>query len=238
MAKIRKKDRKQLRRQMIRLKSPLREHLQKVILQVADAYLSEEEQKLEVAARLEIYSKRIEEALKSAQLNIDGEELPPKEQREHLVSLDLSSEILIVSQRVWDRLVRELSSTPSRLKTIGRRTFEQLVAFLFEGFGYEVELTRKTRDGGRDIIAVRKAEVYTKHIIECKRPDPGHVVGIRPVRELYGVKSDEGASKAILATTTYFSKDAQLFMERNRWELELRDYQGVLDWISRYLRND
>jgi len=108
------------------------------------------------------------------------------------------------------------------------------VAFLFDNFGYEVELTGKTRDGGRDIIALQKKEVLTKYLIECKRPDPGNKIGIRPVRELYGVKVDEGASKAILATTSYFTKDANLFMERHKWELEPRDFDGVMDWIEHY----
>ena len=38
-----------------------------------------------------------------------------------------------------------------------------------------------------------------------------------------GVKADEKATKAILATTTYYSKDARLFEERNKWELELTE---------------
>lgn len=133
-------------------------------------------------------------------------------------------------------LIRQLSQERDQLRTIEHRDFERLVAELFAGFGYEVELTKQTRDGGKDIIAIRRCEVETRFLIECKRPDPGNVIGVSTVRELFGVKADDGASKAILATTTRFSPEARQFSERNRWELELRDFDAIHDWIRRYLQ--
>jgi hypothetical protein len=56
------------------------------------------------------------------------------------------------------------------------------------------------------------------------------------VRELYGVKVSEGATKAILATTTYFTRDAQLLFEKHRWELEPRDFEAVKEWLAAYRR--
>lgn len=142
--------------------------------------------------------------------------------------------IIQVSDWVGQKLVGYFAKHPQELTTMNRRLFEELVAELFQGFGYEVELTQKTRDGGRDVIAVKHGEVQVKYLIECKRPDPGRAVGIQPVRELFGVKTDEGASKAILATTAHFSHDAALFFERHKWELEPRDYDGIMEWIKAY----
>ena len=132
-------------------------------------------------------------------------------------------------------LIERLRKQPDDLRTINRRLFEELVAELFNGFGYEVELTKRTRDGGKDIVAVRRREVETRFLIECKRPDPGNPVGVSTVRELYGVKTDDGASKAILATTSYLSPDARLFIEKHRWELEAREYEAIQEWITTYL---
>ncbi len=142
--------------------------------------------------------------------------------------------IVEVTDKVGARLVKYFTEHPEDMRTMDRRLFEKLVAEMFRGFGYDVELTQQTRDGGRDIIAIRRHEVNTKYLIECKRPDPGGYVGIRPVRELYGVKCDEMATKAILATTAYFSPDALLFFENHKWELESRDYEGLLDWLHAY----
>jgi hypothetical protein len=125
---------------------------------------------------------------------------------------------------------------PQELKIINRRRFEELVAELFGGFGYEVELTKRTHDGGRDIIAIKRSEVQVKYLIECKSPDPGGYVSVRPVRELLGVKTDECARKAILATTAYFSKEARLLYEKHQWELELKEYEDLKEWIRLYMK--
>ena len=140
-----------------------------------------------------------------------------------------------VASYVDRALIERLHQYPDDLRTIDRRRFEELVAELFVGFGYEVELTKRTRDGGKDIIAIRKSEVNTRFLIECKRPDPGTPVRISAVRELYGVKEDDRASKAILATTSYFTPDAMLFFEQHRWELEPRDFDALQLWIAKYL---
>ncbi len=54
---------------------------------------------------------------------------------------------------------------------------------------------------------------------------------MRFVRALYGVKLDDNATKAFLATTSSFSRDALIFFSRHRWELEGRDFEGVARWI-------
>ena len=132
-------------------------------------------------------------------------------------------------------LISRIHKNPEFLKTIDRRLFEKLVAELFNGFGYDVELTQQTRDGGKDIIAVRRREVDVRYLIECKRPDPGNAVAVTAVRELYGVKVSDGATKAIIATTTHLSPDARLFVEKHRWELEAREYGAIQEWVAAYL---
>ena len=146
------------------------------------------------------------------------------------------SSIVQVSDLLGRRLVEHFHRHPNELRTMDRRRFEELVAELFAGFGYDVELTKRTRDGGRDVIAIKHHEVAVRYLIECKRPDPGGYVGVRPVRELYGVKQDEAATKAVLATTAYFSPDALLFFDRHRWEMEPRDFGGIKEWLEDYLR--
>lgn len=132
-------------------------------------------------------------------------------------------------------LIQNLQKYPELLKTINRRKFEELIAELFDGFGYEVELTQATRDGGKDIIAIKRKEVAAKYLIECKRPDPGNPVSVSTVRALHGVRDDARATKAILVTTTHFSKDAEAFAARNEWQLELKGYEAIKHWLSDYL---
>ena len=142
--------------------------------------------------------------------------------------------VIEVSGLVGRALAQYFRQHPAELVYIDRRKFEELVAEIWFGFGYEVELTKQTRDGGKDIIAVGGRETSNRYLIECKRPDPPTKIDVRPVRELLGVKQDDPATKAILVTTSWFTEDARQIEERNRWSLELRDYDGLMVWLKTY----
>jgi hypothetical protein len=138
------------------------------------------------------------------------------------------AEVLSASQRLID----ESKLDRTALLSLSPRQFEELIAEIWSRLGYSVELTVRTRDGGRDVIAVKRAEAEVCYLIECKRYDPQYKIGVRFVRALYGVKDDERATKAFLATTSTFTRDALTFFNRHRWELEPCDYEGVAKWIQ------
>ena len=152
-----------------------------------------------------------------------------------VATFDVGESSLKISDAVSRKLMEYFAMRPQELKTMNRRLFEEFVAELWRGFGYDVELTAQTRDGGRDVIALKNDHINEKILIECKRPGPEKVIGVRPVRELLGVKVSEGATKAVLATTVFFSPDATLLFEQMKWELEGRDYDGLQHWIQKYL---
>jgi len=40
------------------------------------------------------------------------------------------------------------------------RTFEKLLGDILESFGYEIELQQGTKDGGIDLFAIKKADIF------------------------------------------------------------------------------
>ena len=132
----------------------------------------------------------------------------------------------------FGRIISDAKDSPGELLRLSARQFEELVAEVWKRFGYTVELTSQTRDGGRDIIAIKQTEANLRFLIECKRYEHRNKVGVGIVRELYGVKVHEGATKAILATTSSFTAGAKEFFAKHIWELEPRDFDGVVDWIT------
>ncbi len=142
---------------------------------------------------------------------------------------------LDIGASVNERLVRYFLDHPKDLRTMEPRHFEELIAELFHGFGYRVELTAATRDDGRDVIAIGNENIAaSKYLIECKRYAETNKVGIQPVRSLYGVVTDERATKGIIATTSSFTSSANAFLKRNEWTLEGRDFEGVVEWLKLY----
>jgi hypothetical protein len=132
-----------------------------------------------------------------------------------------------------ERLIEEATISREDLLDLSPRQFEEFIAGIWDRLGYTVELTARTRDGGRDVVAIIKAESEVRYIIECKRYDETHKVGVGILRALYGVKTHEGATKAFLATTSSFTRGAIEFWQPHRWELELKDYEGLRDWARR-----
>lgn len=133
-------------------------------------------------------------------------------------------------------LIQEIAGNPGRLDSITPREFEEVVAELLAGFGWQVSLTPPSKDGGYDILAVSKdgSGLESSWIVECKRYDPDRMkVGVEIARGLYGVKSFMGVSNALLVTTSSFTGGAELFAGA-RYNIQLADRDKVLEWVRRY----
>jgi len=133
-----------------------------------------------------------------------------------------------------DRKIMEaILAKPAILDSLDSRFFEELIATLYSKLGFQVFLTKRTWDGGRDIVAVgERASSLLKFLIECKRYRRDRKVGIAPVQRLCGVKTSEGATKAILATTSSFTRGARSFERQHIWEMQLIDCLQLLDLLK------
>jgi restriction system protein len=105
---------------------------------------------------------------------------------------------------ITDEFIGRIRERPNLLYELEPRQFEELIARVFEAFGFEVELTARTRDGGRDLIAISNFPSRIKYLIECKRYSPERRVGIDVVQRLHGVVIGEPSTAGILATTSGF----------------------------------
>jgi HJR/Mrr/RecB family endonuclease len=126
---------------------------------------------------------------------------------------------------VNDELIRRLATQPDLLYELTARKFEELMAELFEREGFEVTLTKQTRDGGYDLYLVKHtAAGALLTLADVKRYRADRKVGVGLVRELYGVVQAENASAGLLATTSFFTPDARQLQEKLRFRMELKDY--------------
>ncbi|RZK17632.1 MAG: restriction endonuclease [Flavobacterium sp.] len=100
--------------------------------------------------------------------------------------------------------------------------FEMIVAKLYSKLKYEVELTKRSYDGGIDVLCDKK-EIGKKErlVIQCKRYK--YKVGVKDIRELLGVVSHKKATKGTIISTGYFTREAIKFAHNNP-RIELINY--------------
>ncbi len=93
---------------------------------------------------------------------------------------------------------------------------EQVVGDAYKSLGYEiVRRGGASPDGGVDLELRRAGE---KVLVQCKHWRSWQV-GVRPVRELWGVVAHEGATRAIFVTTGGYSAAAREFAKGKAIEL-------------------
>lgn len=99
---------------------------------------------------------------------------------------------------------------------------EQRCALILERRGWEVERTSRSRDGGVDVIGLRRDEVgIEQHIyVQCK--DHAHPVGVQVVRELLGALPVGTNISAVVAAPAGLTSDG----------LALANSRGVIVWDS------
>jgi HJR/Mrr/RecB family endonuclease len=134
-----------------------------------------------------------------------------------------------------DELKKYLAKHPRALYNLTPRKFEELIASIMEDFGFEVELTKATRDGGRDIIAYMR-NMVTSYLtyVECKKYAERNKVGVGIIRQVVGVHNLRNANKSMIVTTSFFTNDAKKEAKRIENSLDLKDYEALKTWLKRY----
>lgn len=147
-------------------------------------------------------------------------------------------ELVQVVQTITQELVKYLGKHPEALRTIKPRQFEELIAEILASYGWRVQLTPESKDGGYDIYAISKdlSGVENHWIIECKKYASHRKVGVNTVRSLYGVGTNLRVGNMMLATTSDFTKGVKDF-KASRYDMDLRNYESVLDWVNTYEPN-
>jgi restriction system protein len=100
------------------------------------------------------------------------------------------------------------------LLAMGPYEFEHLVRQIFEEMGMQAWNTQAIKDDGVDAVAVNTDAVFGGMcIIQAKRYRSA--VGVEAVRALAGVMEDKHATKGILVTTSWVTKDGHAFATRH-----------------------
>jgi len=115
------------------------------------------------------------------------------------------------------------------------RKFEEFLAATYERAGYEVVLTPRSADRGRDVIASKRGIGSIRILDQAKAYKSGHRVTHHDVRAMLGVlTTDRNASKGVITTTSTFQTriaESPEFKPFMPFRLQLVDGSALRDWI-------
>ena len=144
-----------------------------------------------------------------------------------------SQEVITSVKILDDTLLKKAMRDPQIVHKFSPREFEKMICELLSKQGYDVTLTKQTRDGGKDIIVLRKSMLGEFCIyVECKKYDKTRPISVGLVRELYGTVEADKATAGMMITTSYFSKAAKEFTEQIKHRMTLKDYNDLVQALS------
>lgn len=132
-------------------------------------------------------------------------------------------------------LAQHFAKNPEMLREIDPRQFEQIMAAVFRNRGFDVTLTRPTRDGGFDLMLLKRTDIGAgMTLVECKRYAEHRKVGVDVVRGLYGVVEEKRATGGLIATTSSFTSDAIAERDRLKYRMELADMNRLKELLREW----
>lgn len=120
-----------------------------------------------------------------------------------------------IDKRELDLTINSISSTTNSFSKLSGPDFENLLYRLYEALGYSVQMTGKTGDQGGDLIATQGQErllVQAKCYKDCS-------VGNKAIQEAAAARSHYDCNKAVVITTSVFTKEATELAKTNKVEL-------------------
>ena len=135
----------------------------------------------------------------------------------------------------WFEIIRLLQRHPNIIYQLDWRKWEEIIAGAYKQQGFEVTLTPRSNDKGRDIIASSQGIGRIRYFDQMKAYKPGHLVTAEEVRAMVGVLNIEGnVSKGIITTTSDFAPGVLKDPDIGRlmpFRLELKAKDQLLDWL-------
>lgn len=140
--------------------------------------------------------------------------------------------IFLIWLKTSDGSDKSQSFKLAEIDTMTGLQFEHYVASLLKERGMQVEVTPATGDYGADVIATGGE---TKYAVQAKRYKVDNSVSVHAVMEAVAAMPFYGCNKALVITSSYFTRSAINYANRSGCELVDRD--KLHEWIREVERN-
>jgi len=119
------------------------------------------------------------------------------------------------------------------------RDLERLIAEVFAGIGFDVELTPCSKDGGKDVVITYRVNNEIKSfVIEIKHWRSGNRVGNGAIIEFLHVIARENRNGGLfLATGGYCNNALENLTEIYRYKIRLGEKEKIVSLCRKYVRS-
>lgn len=150
------------------------------------------------------------------------------------------SSVMHIAVKIFSSgMAERIARTPTVLEQLEWRDLERLIAEVFSGLGFDVELTPGSKDGGKDVIVSYVASNGEKKsfFVEIKHWRSGKRVGRQPVMEFLHVIASENKTGGILLATHGFAKNAiEVITEIQRKSIGLGTNEKIVGLCRSYVK--
>lgn len=158
--------------------------------------------------------------------------------RINIAEEDIDRESTIIVQDLARRFATMVARNPRALDRIEWRDLERIVAEIFDGLGFHVELTPSSKDGGKDVIlecVVRGAR--HSYIVEVKHWRSGTRVGGSAVREFVAVVEREARQGGVFLSSSGYTENAfEVLTEIERQKVRFGGAEKIAALCRKYTR--
>ncbi|SEN21686.1 restriction endonuclease [Nonomuraea pusilla] len=148
----------------------------------------------------------------------------------------LTSKVSQVVRGAMHQLISILAADPAQIFEVEHRDFERIAAIVAEDLGFDVRLTRGSKDGGKDLILKCRDELgqIRSIYVEIKHWSSGKKVGPQELRKLLTVIARDQVDGGLLISTSGFTNPAQKLLA----DLDKSDTVRLVELgeISTYMR--
>lgn len=136
----------------------------------------------------------------------------------------------------WFLFVEMIQRDPESIYRIDPQVWEELIAGAYQRAGYEVILTPRSGDFGRDVVATKRGVGSIRIFDQVRAKQPGNVVTAEEVRAMLGVITGaQNVSKGVITTTSTFApriSDDPYISPYIPYRLELKGRDKLLPWLE------
>jgi restriction system protein len=144
-------------------------------------------------------------------------------------------ELILATAFPWFKILEMIFEKPHTIYELDWRRWEEIIAGAYVEQGFDVTLTPRSNDKGRDVIATWKGHGSIRIVDQVKAYKPGHLVTAEDVRAMVGVLTlSRNVSKGIVTTTSEFAPG--IYKDQNiqsfvPYRLELRPKDQLIQWL-------